>query len=390
MDVSFTRILVGKSIIRATTVMFATFFAWRIIVKYNAVFLVSILPALSTIGYIVVSIPEGYILDKFERTRVMFISTILSFFTYLPLLFSSSLIVIYVVDLLSAVFSFVVADIFQTIIKDLINTEELAKAFSYSTIGDAIAGILGVLVGGASAALFPTLFPEIIVLTSLAAIPLTYLTKITTNRRNNLNYSHAFKIIRLLLPFLLVTLVINGIFTIIDVYAPAYFYDILHSSALAYTAFILAYLIGSLIGGSIASKIAKKLLDPKVIAVTVGSFSAIFYLIAMVKIVYIQPVFTLIMGIETSLINISLGAMFTRIIPSEILGRVNSITMIFLTSSSPVMAIIYGVLTNFLSIQTVFLAVGIAMIFLAIPTFTASKRILNLKEEDIKNSIKLD
>lgn len=387
MDKKFTRTLIGKSVAKTTSFMFATFFAWRIIVNYNSVFLVSIIPTLATLGYIIILIPEGYILDKFDRAKIMFLSAVLSFLIYLPLLFSSSLVVVYSIDLLSSISSFIISDVFRTIIKDLVSNEELPKAFSYNTIGDAASGIFGVILGGISAAFFPIIFPYLIILIALASMPLLYPVKTTPFKPSNLSYSHAIKIIKLFLPFLIVTLIINGVFVVLDVYASGYFYDVLHSNAIAYTAFILAYLIGTLIGGSIGSKIAEKLLNAKIIALFIASFSIIFYLIVAIKIAYVQPIFTLITGLEVSLINIPLSAMLTRIIPSEILGKVNSLMTIFLTSSSPVMAIFYGLLSNFLSITSVFTIVGIFMLLFSIPVYIVSKKILEVKEEDIRKML---
>lgn len=370
--------------------MFAIFFMWRLITQYNSIFLVSLIPSLSLLGYITISIPEGYLLDKFDRSKIMFISTIIIFSIYSLLLFFHSLLLIYLVDLLSSIFSIISADIFYTIVKDVVSSQEMSKIMAYNAIGAALAQILGTVLGGLSAAFDPAIFPVLLTIISLVAIPLAYPVKFTIYKtKEELNYSHVSKIIKIFLPFLLISLVINGIFVAIDVFASGYFYDILHSGALGYTAFLLAYSIGSLIGGIIGNRVSGKLDNPRIFALIIASFSFLFYSIALVKIVYIQPIFTLLLGIGVSLINIPIQATLTRLIPTEIFGRTNSAIMIFLTSVSPFMAIIYGILSNFLSLETIFLILGTLLLVTSVPTFITANKLLKLREEDIRKILKV-
>jgi len=57
------------------------------------------------------------------------------------------------------------------------------------------------------------------------------------------------------------------------------------------------------------------------------------------------------LGIGVSLIDIPLEALITKIIPSKILGRTNSLIMIFINGSYPILAVVYGFISNFLVLK---------------------------------------
>ncbi len=374
--------------------MFAIFFMWRLITQYNSIFLVSLIPAFSILGYVIVSIPEGYILDKFDRFKIMFISSVIILLIYFPLLFSSSLLLIYIIDLFSSIFSFISADIFYTLIKDIVETEKLSQAMSFNVISRALFEILGILIGGISAAFIPFVFPYFLVIASLLAPILSFSLKSSVikekeEKQGELNYSHVIRLIKFMLPALLISLIANGLFIALDVFASGLFYDVLHSGALGYTAFILAFSLGALFGGTIGNRFSEKLLNAKVFALIMASFSLVFYLIVIADFPYIEPLYTLFLGIGVSLIDIPLEVLITKIIPSKIFGRTNSLMMIFVTGSSPVMAVIYGFLSNFLSIKTIFVTLGSLMLIISIPSYFIFMKLLKTREEDVRKILQL-
>lgn len=367
---------------------------WRLITQYNSIFLVSLIPAFSILGYVIVSIPEGYILDKFDRFKIMFISSVIILLIYFPLLFSSSLLLIYIIDLFSSIFSFISADIFYTLIKDIVETEKLSQAMSFNVISRALFEILGILIGGISAAFIPFVFPYFLVIASLLAPILSFslksgVIKEKEEKQGELNYSHVIRLIKFMLPALLISLIANGLFIALDVFASGLFYDVLHSGALGYTAFILAFSLGALFGGTIGNRFSEKLLNAKVFALIMASFSLVFYLIVIADFPYIEPLYTLFLGIGVSLIDIPLEVLITKIIPSKIFGRTNSLMMIFVTGSSPVMAVIYGFLSNFLSIKTIFVTLGSLMLIISIPSYFIFMKLLKTREEDVRKILQL-
>ena len=77
----FLHYLMGRNIIRVVYFIFNIFFIWRTIVAYNSVFLAGMIPVFSLLGYLIIVIPEGHILDRYNRGNVFRISSCLLAFT---------------------------------------------------------------------------------------------------------------------------------------------------------------------------------------------------------------------------------------------------------------------------------------------------------------------
>lgn len=271
--------------------------------------------------------------------------------------------------------------------KNLVESEYLAKAMSVETISTALSEISGILIGGISAAFSPSLFPDLLLLTSLISIILSFpSSEIRTNRKNivELIYSHVFRIIRFILPALILSLSLNGVFIALYVFAAGLFYDVFHTGALTYTTFVLSFSLGLLLGGILGHRFSARLLNAKYFSIIIFTFSIFFYLIAIVDIPCLEPLYTLFLGIGSSLLNIPLESLIIKLIPNKILGRTNSLITIFVTSSSPVMATIYGLLSNFLSIKTIFMLLGTLILIISIPAYFIFKRLLLTTEDDIR------
>ena len=126
----FLKYLMGRNIIRVAYFIFNIFFVWRTIVAYNSVFLAGLIPAFSLLGYLIIVIPEGHILDRHNRGTVFRISSLLLAFTYLILVYSDSLAIVYLVALVSSILSSINSDAFNTILKETMNEEKIQSAVS--------------------------------------------------------------------------------------------------------------------------------------------------------------------------------------------------------------------------------------------------------------------
>ncbi|NON61743.1 MFS transporter, partial [Acidianus sp. RZ1] len=262
LSTDFYRFWLSRNFLRLSDLMFYIYFTWIIIDKYDSVFLVSIIPSLSLLGYFIIAIPEGYLLDRLNRTYVIFGSGLLSIFVYVILIFNSSLLAIYFVDLLASVLSLMSTDAFYAYVKDTINSEDLPKAISYTTIGRASSEIIGSLLGGISAMFFPSYFPWIIISISCASLITAIPGK--SNRKTTATtygYSSIWKVIRAIMPLLFLLTTLNGLFVSIQVLSSGLFHIILGSTALLYTFFILGFSVGTLIGGIIARKLGDTLIN---------------------------------------------------------------------------------------------------------------------------------
>jgi len=88
----FLRFWIAQFFIRLNVWIFYVYFIWVITVKNHSVFLGGMIPTFSLLGYLIVLIPEGYILDRWNRSAVMFFSSVMLVLLYSSLAFNETLI----------------------------------------------------------------------------------------------------------------------------------------------------------------------------------------------------------------------------------------------------------------------------------------------------------
>ncbi|BBG27939.1 MFS transporter [Sulfuracidifex tepidarius] len=391
MDINFTRLWMARNLLRTSNLGFSIFFMWEIIVIYHSVFLVSLLPALSLVGYLILTLPLGYVLDKISKSKIMFLFSILTFVIYATLVLFQSLYLIYGVDLLSFMLYMGSGDAYYSSIKELVTENELPKAMSFNAVGRAASEIAGTIMGGLSAYFVPKFFPVLLVIISLSCVFLSYPIKQDEKNKElfqkTYSYHQVWKVIRLMLPLLLLGLVVNGAFTALDVYSSALFHQILHVSAIYYTLFLLTFSIGAFVGGILGGKVSEKLIDERFISIITSAFGFAFVLIAFLRAPLLESTISFMIGIGISMVNIPLETLMMRVIPKRIMGRTNSLIQVFLMGSSPLMAIFYGFVATLIGIVNVLILVGIFGVLLGIPTFFVIRDFKKVKESDVEKLI---
>jgi MFS family permease len=382
----FLRFFMSRNLVRLSSIMFYIYYMWVLMVKYDSVFLVSLIPTLSLTGYLMVLIPEGYILDRFPRQWVMFLSSVAIVSVYLSLLISQALIWIYLAAMFSSVFSSISSDAFFTLMKDIMKPSAMGRGMSLVEVGRGMSEVIGIILGGMSIIFLSRWFVPFIVFTGTVSVALS-LPRTAKNRnraQNKYGFYHVFRAIRVMLPFLIIGLLINGLFISLEVYASGLFYQILHEGPSYYTAFILGFSSGGLAGGLLGIRISRKLENPAFIAFSMAFFGLSFFLLSISRIPDADVLITVALGLVNSLTNIPLMAYLVKIIPNEAMGRVNSIVTLFLASSSPVMAAAYGGIAQFLPIPTVLLLISVLLAISSVPTYISIKKLFKLTESKIK------
>jgi len=376
----------SRNLVRLSSIMFYIYYMWVLMVKYDSVFLVSLIPTLSLVGYLLVLIPEGYILDRVSRERVMFFSSVAIVAVYLSLFISQKLIWIYLAAMLSSVFSSISSDAFFTLMKDIMKPSSMGRGMSLVEVGRGVSEVIGIILGGMSIILLSKWFIPLIVFAGIASAALS-IPRAVKNKdiaHNKYGFTHVFKAIRIILPFLIIGLIINGLFVSLEVYASGLFYQVLHAGPSYYTAFILGYSAGGLGGGLLGIRISKKLENPVFIAFSMAFFGLSFFLLSISRIPGADVLITVALGIVNSLANIPLMAYLVKIIPTEAMGRVNSVVTLFLASSSPVMAVAYGGIARFLPIPVVLLLISALLAISSVPTYISIKKLFKLTENKMK------
>jgi MFS family permease len=364
---------------------------WIIMVKYDSVFYVSMMPLSALLGYLIIIIPEGYILDKFRRDLIMFLSSIFIAINYFLLFFVKLLYFIYLIATISSILSNISSDVFMTLIKDIVEEFNINKSMSFIEAGRGLSEIIGILIGGISILILSKYFIPIMIILSLISAIFSYPNKKINKAvkiKSKYNYNNVIRIIRIIIGFLILGMLINGLFVSLDVYASAIFYQYLHTKSFYYTLFLLDFSLGGFIGGLTGIKINKLIDSSYFISISIGIFGLSFLFLALSKYSYIDLILSGIIGLFSSLVNIPLNSRLLKIIPNEVLGRVNSIIVIFLTSSSPIMAVLFGSLSYFYSIPKILTAVSLFLIAISLPTYYYLRKIFSIDENLIREKMK--
>jgi MFS family permease len=386
---SFLRFFMSRNLVRLTSIMFYIYYMWILMVKYNSVFLVSLIPTLSLAGYLLVLLPEGYILDRFPRQMVMFISSLAIMAVYISLFFSQALLWVYAAAMTSSVFSSITSDAFFTLMKDTVNSSSMGRGMSLVEAGRGISEIAGIALGGMSIILLTDKFVPLVVMVSAASVIFSIPRIEHGMKKPKIKYgfSHVFKAIKMILPFLLIGLLINGLFISLEVYASGLFYKVLHVGPSYYTLFVLSFSIGGLMGGLLGVRISKRLENPTFIASAIAFFGLSFFVLSVSRVPYGDILVMVPLGTVNSLTNIPLMSYLVKIIPNEVLGRVNSVTTIFMAGASPVMAVVYGLLSQIFPIPIILLLIAGLLTISSVPTYSTIKRLFKLTENSIKEAM---
>ena len=371
---TFRNYLIGRNLMRSAFYIFNIFFVWETIVQYDSVFLAGMIPALSALGYLLVVIPEGHILDRHNRGMVFRISSILTALSYMFLYFHSILAVVYSVALISSILSIVNSDSFNTIMKETVPEKTMQSAISLSQGTNAISELAGIVFGGVL-----LYFPQQFMLITLISLPI--LSSIfgfgrTLNRANSSDrygFKGAYRIIGVMIPFLLLSLIINGLFISLDVFGSGLIHIILHDPPLDYSIFIAGFPVGAILGSTVSGKLSSHLSSVRIISILIIPVGVFLLCIALSRSLYLDILMTVLLGIFVIFINIGLQTIFMNAIPDAVMGRVNSLTMIFSIGGSPVMAATFSLLSDYFYFPYIMAVASILAIFVSLPAYSILK-----------------
>ena len=366
----FLKYLVGRNIIRVAYFIFNIFFIWRTIVAYNSVFLAGLIPTFSLLGYLIIVIPEGHILDRHNRGAMFRISAFLLVFTYLVLFYSDNLIIVYTVALTSSILSSINSDAFNTILKETVNEEKIQSAVSLSQGTNAVSELSGIIAGG----ILLYLPFEFLALTlfSLPVISLLFGLGKTLNRSGMVDkygFRGAYRIILVLVPFLLLSLLLNGLFISLDVFGSGLIHIILHGSPLDYSLFIAGFPFGIIIGSLFTGKLSNIIAKISTISTLLIPMGIVLFLIAISRNIYLDIALGIVLGVIVIFVNIGLQTIFMKAIPDGVIGRVNSLVTIFSIGGSPLMAALFSILSNYFYFPYIMAAAGICAVVVSLPAF---------------------
>lgn len=373
----FTRYLIARNLAKGSTFLFYVFFIWELVYDYHSVFLAGLIPAFSLLGYMMIVIPEGHIIDRRNRSAVLFLSSILLSATYCFLFLRSSVPLILGIDLISSLLGWVSSDSFQGIIKSIVSEQGYQRAVSLNQTGTAVSEIAGILLGGAMIYLgIEYLRLVLIGMTAVSAV-MAIPANIPRADSEGRHYRDALSYIRKMLFLMIISLLLNGLFISLDVYGSGLINLVMHSTAFYYTLFLVGFPIGMIIGGIlISSRILKADMSLVLVTVEVTLIGTLLLAISLIRTVWIEPILTVMMGIDVMMINVQLQSFTLKVIPNELMGRYNSISVLFSAGGSPVMALIFSALSRIIYFPFVMAGAGVLAIAISPFTYAALKSMM--------------
>ncbi len=389
---NFTRFLIAKTMMRVVFLLFTTFVLWEIYVQTKSVFYDGLIPTFSLLGYLAILAPGGIILDKFRRSRVFFIISILLLATYSVLLFSRTLIFLYAITFAGSMFSAYTGDILGTIMKDTVPEEELGKTNSHLSFTRGISDVIGFASGGLSILIGFNFFFAIIILFSAVSILFSMPISAETKKgKMQPGKGRIGKFLIRILPLLLLGLALNGLFISIDVFAAGLVDKVLNGTSTQYTLLLVGQPIGLLIGSAASVKYNVKLSSTFSMIAGISILGLFTFILGFNRNSDLLIFITLPMGIFEATVNVAIGTMFLKIIPSDLLGRIGAVSGLFFLGSTPLMAFIWSVLASFIYFPLIIQYAGIAVIILGIASALPVKKIVDgLKSESLSASTQQD
>ncbi len=365
----FYRFLLARNLAKASTFLFYVYFIWELVARFHSVFLAGLIPAFSLLGYLIIVVPEGHLLDRKNRSRVFFAADVLLVLAYSLLFLGNTIIIVMATDLISSLLAWVASDSLQGMIKSIVPEEQYGKAVSMNQTGTAISEILGIVGGGTMIYLGIFYLRIFLVILAFLSAALSFPIAMDTADIHRKNYGEVFVFIRKMAFLLILSLILNGLFISLDVYGSGLIRLVLHAPATYYTLFLLGFPVGSVLGGMLISmgKISSKL-SLMLVTVEVMLVGILLLGVAIVPYVIAEPFLTLALGADIISINVQLSAFTLRVIPNDLTGRYNSISVLFSAGASPVMALLFSVLSRFLYFP--FVLEGAAIIAIAVAPLT--------------------
>ncbi len=383
----FYRFLIARNLAKASTFLFYVYFIWELVAKFHSVFLAGLVPAFSLLGYLLIVVPEGHLLDRRNRSRVFFIADAILVLAYSLLFLGDTILIVMVVDLVSSLLAWVASDSLQGMIKSIMPEDQYGKAVSMNQTGTAISEILGIMGGGAMIYLGILYLRIFLVALAFLAAALSFPIVMERADTHGKNYGEVFVFIRKMAFLLVLSLILNGLFISLDVYGSGLIRIVLHAPAYYYTLFLLGFPIGSVLGGLLISvgKISSKL-SLMLVTIEVLFIGILLLAVAIDPDVFIEPLLTLAMGVDVIIINVQLSAFSLKVIPNDLTGRYNSISVLFSAGASPVMALLFSALSRFIYFPLVLEGAAIIAIAVAPLTYFAMRSMMRAFEVKTEES----
>ncbi len=372
----------GITLCRTSSFVFNLYFMWVIVVKYDSIFLSTLVPTISLLGYVIISLPEGFILDRFNSSYVGFISTILLLFAYVTLLFSRTLETIYTVDIISSILTAILFDAFIKSSKEIMDDSKNSTVSALNQLGSGLSNVLGIIMAGIILVSAREYLVYVLISLTLIGLLSGKPFEIRKDREKRPRKGEVRHAVKMLVPIMFLALLLNGLFVSLMIFGPTIIYIILKKGSDSFTLFEIGIPMGTLVGGIIAAEVERKLERADVMFFSILIMGILLILISISRTLIIDVPAMFFIGIFTSFIEVPAFTVILKVIPREIIGEVDAIVFLVFTASAPFMAVIFTLLTPFIAVTTILLYAGIFACLIPVPSYFISKNFLKLRPEE--------
>lgn len=388
----FLLLFFGKLVSQLGDSIFGMAIGWFILTITSSAVQMSAYMAMGTVVYVIMGPIGGVIADKIDRKKLVILMDIIRGVTVaaigLLMYFNfKSIWLLYIASVILSICGAIFVPASNALIPNIVNTEDLTKANSVSSMINGISGIVGLIAGGI---LYAVLGIKAIFLLNavsyiICGILEMFITvkpmqkAVSTENKTHLikelidSYKYIKSLKGLFILMWLGTLINFILVPLPAIFMPYIFNQILKASPQQYSYVGAASAIGFILGGVLLSMLPQK--DKISIYLRSGmgvncvlvlfiyfalqgyykSFLTTGMLILALIIIYGLT------GIANTFINVPLGVVMQKSIPNEMLGKTSALSNTLIMCSIPLAMMAGGIVTDILPMQYIILIIFIVL-----------------------------
>ncbi|MEM0155289.1 MAG: MFS transporter [Thermoplasmataceae archaeon] len=386
----FYRFLASRMLVSVQMNAFIIFFLWLIVEDYNSVFLAGMTSVVYLAVEIVASIPIGHLIDRVNSTVISAVSSVIAAVGPALLFFGYSLPIIYAATAFITLGLTMKGDSFSATIKKHLSEDQFIAGNSRNQAASFASTLTGTVLGGAAIIFFSGYMSYVLLAISLASIGSSMPIKEKREKPSGgviKEMAGAIGFYRKILGFVIIAFIINGLFESLDVYSSGLFHIVLKTSPIYYTLFIASISIGGIIGAVPASRMKQRRNSAVIISLMVFLYAPLFLILSINRNPIIDVIDALTIGIFLSLINVPLQSKLMKIIPRNIYGKIMAFLRIFISGSTPVMAVIFSSVSLLDPVNVILFYIGILLFPITILAFAVLPGFMRLETSDSLESV---
>lgn len=164
--------------------------------------------------------------------------------------------------------------------------------------------------------------------------------------------------LRRLVPMGMVTGLASVSITVMDV---AWVKQVLHGTALDYGMFVFAGAVGAVVGSAMSARVLERMAVVRVAILCLVLWGAFMAALSLVPVLWPDLVIMAGWGVVNGVLSATLTAVILDTVPEEVLGRAVGTLSALTNITSPVGAVVVGVVASLVPLHFVFLAAGLVV-----------------------------